>query len=116
MATECECYLRNVGGAGQQLEFHYCSLHDAAPDLLRALKRVLPMARACKHEDFSDITGNEDTRTAALHNALAAIAKAEGQAPVTSTEPTQSTAALPEPSTAPETGAQKPYEPRRSRS
>lgn len=50
---------------------------NAAAELLAALKRIIPMARDSKHEDFSDVNGNEDNRTAALRNAIAAIRKAE---------------------------------------
>ncbi len=39
-----------------------------------ALKRVLPMVLACKHEVYSDLAGNEDTKTEALANAYATLA------------------------------------------
>lgn len=48
----------------------------AAPDLLEALKRILPAARDSKHHDFSNVNGDEDTLTEMLNAAYAAIAKA----------------------------------------
>lgn len=35
-----------------------------------ALHRVIPMVLECKHENFSDLSGNEDTRTDALKHAV----------------------------------------------
>ncbi len=81
MATEilneydCGCCI-SVGEFGPAIK--YCSLHAHAEDLLSALKRIIPMARDSKHEDFSDMAGNEDSRTAALTNALTAINHAKG--------------------------------------
>ena len=62
------------------VELANARLIAAAPDLLAALSRVLPMVRACKYEDFSTLDGQEDTRTAALKNAVAVIRKALGTA------------------------------------
>jgi hypothetical protein len=42
---------------------------DQADALAVALRRLYPIGRACKHEDFSDTAGNEDTRTDALKHA-----------------------------------------------
>ena len=51
----------------------------AAPELLEALKRIIPAARDSKHENFSTLDGIESTRTEMLQCAHAAIAKAEGR-------------------------------------
>ncbi len=55
-------------------------LMAAAPELYAALRRLFPIARDAKHENFSDIAGNEDTRTAALQAAYDAIRKATEEA------------------------------------
>ena len=48
-------------------------LAQAVIDLSAALQRLIPIARDAKHEDFSTIDGKEDTRTAAILNAIAAL-------------------------------------------
>lgn len=59
----------------------------AAPDLYAALRRLLPAARACKHENFSNIAGEEDTLTNKIDAAIAALSKAHGIALAQSTFP-----------------------------
>ena len=68
-------YLADHGGSWGECK--YKAQLERAEKALRTLAdaadRLLPVAAACKHENFSDLTGNEMTRTETIRNTVIAI-------------------------------------------
>ena len=74
-AATCQCW-GDIDG-----NVHFCSLHEAAPDLYEALEGLLLLCDEEGHDGFCNFLLGEEDCSCGAEKARAALAKARGEVP-----------------------------------